>query len=55
MRGKIRDINMIFSRLGNIVTNTDRRKIKEELHATEKKEKTFQIMKKKTLMFILSN
>ena len=37
MRGKIRDINMIFSRLGNIVTNTDRRKIKEELHETEKK------------------
>ena len=28
---------MIFSRLGNIVTNTDRRKIKEELHETEKK------------------
>ena len=55
MRGKIRDINMIFSRLGNIVTNTDRRKIKEELHTTEKKEKAFQIMKKKTLMFILSN
>ena len=28
---------MIFSRLGNIVTNTDRRKIKKELHETEKK------------------
>ena len=28
---------MIFSRLGNIVTNTDRRKIKEELHETVKK------------------
>ena len=41
MRGKIRDINMIFSRLGNMVTNTDRRKIKEELHATEKKKKPF--------------
>ena len=27
----------MFSRLGNIVTNTDRRKIKEELHETEKK------------------
>ena len=28
---------MMFSRLGNIVTNTDRRKIKEELHETGKK------------------
>ena len=37
IRGKISDINMIFSRLGNIVTNTDRRKIKKELHETEKK------------------
>ena len=27
---------MIFSRLGNIVTNNDRRKMKQELHETEK-------------------
>ena len=27
---------MIFSRLGNIVTSNDRRKMKQELHETEK-------------------
>ena len=31
---------MIFSRLGNIVTNNDRRKIKQELNEIEKM-KTF--------------
>ena len=31
---------MIFSRLGNIVTNNDRRKIKQELNEIEKT-KTF--------------
>ena len=31
------DINMIFSRLGNIITYTDRRKIKKELYEMEKK------------------
>ena len=29
IRGKISDINMILSRLGNIVTKNDRRKIKK--------------------------
>ena len=37
VRGKISDINMIFSRLGNIVTNKNREKIKEELYGIEKK------------------
>ena len=37
IRGKISDINMIFSRLGNIVTKNDRKKIKKELYETEKK------------------
>ena len=37
IRDKISDINMILSRLGNIVTNTDRKEIKQELH--EKKNK----------------
>ena len=37
IRGKICDINMIFSRLGNVVINTDREKIKEELYEIEKK------------------
>ena len=29
IRGKISDINIILSRLGNIVTKTDRKKIKK--------------------------
>ena len=36
-RGKISDINMIFSTLGNIITDKDRRKITKELHEKEKK------------------
>ena len=36
--GKIRDINTIFSRLGNIVTKTDRKKIKKKLYEIEKKQ-----------------
>ena len=32
IRDKISDINMILSRLGNIVTNTDRKENKQELH-----------------------
>ena len=54
IRGKIRDINMIISRLGNIVTNKDRKKIKREIYEIEKR-KTFQIRKKKRFMIILSN
>ena len=38
IRGKITDINMIFSRLGNIVTNKDRKKIKREIYEIEKEE-----------------
>ena len=45
---------MIFSTLGNIVTNKDRKKIKRELYEIEKK-KTFQVGKGKRLMIILSN
>ena len=37
IRGKISDVNMIFSRLGNVVTNKDRKKIKRELYEIEKK------------------
>ena len=36
IRGKISDIRMIISRLGNIVTNKDRKKIKRELYEIEK-------------------
>ena len=38
IRDKICDINTIFSRLGNIVTNKYRKKIKKELYEIEKKE-----------------
>ena len=34
---KIHDINIIFSRLGNIVTSKDRKKIKKQLYEIEKK------------------
>ena len=37
IRGKTSDINMIFSRLRNIVTNKDRKKITKELYEIEKK------------------
>ena len=38
IRSKISDIRMILSRLGNTVTNNDRKKIKKELYEIEKKE-----------------
>ena len=37
IRGKIGDIRMLLSRLRNIVTNKDRKKIEKELYETEKK------------------
>ena len=54
IRGKISDIRMILSRLGNIVDINDRNKIKKELYEIDKR-KTFQIGKKKRFMIILSN
>ena len=38
IRGKINDIRMILSRLGNMVTKHDRKEIKKELYEIEKKE-----------------
>ena len=35
---KISDIRMILSRLGNTITNNDRKKIKKELYEIEKKQ-----------------
>ena len=35
---KISDIRMILSRLGNTITNNDRKKIKKELQEIEKKQ-----------------
>ena len=52
IRDKITDIRMILGRLGNIVTKTDRKKIKKELY---EKSKTFQIRKKKRFIIILSS
>ena len=54
IKGKISDIRMILSRLGNIVTNKDRKKITKELYEIEKKE-NLQIRKKKRFMMILLN
>ena len=51
IKSKINDIRIIL----NIVTNNDRKKIKKELYEMNKKSKTFQIMKKKIFMIILSN
>ena len=41
IKGKINDSRMILSRLGNIVTKNDRKKIKKELYEIEKKAKPF--------------
>ena len=38
IKGKINDIRIILSRLGNIVTKNDRKKIKKELYEIEKKQ-----------------
>ena len=38
IRGKIKDIRMILSRLRNTVTNKDRKKITKQLSEIEKKE-----------------
>ena len=54
IKDKTNDIAMIPSRLGNIVTKNDSKEIKNELYEKEKN-KTFQIMKKKKFMIILSN
>ena len=47
IKSKINDIRLILSRLGNIITKNDRKKIK--------KGKTFRIMKKNRFMMILLN
>ena len=44
----------MLSRLGNTITNNDRKKIKKELYEIEKKKK-FQIWKKKRFMIIVLN
>ena len=41
IKGKINDIRLILSRLENIVTKNDRKKINKEFYAIEKKAKPF--------------
>ena len=41
IRDEISDIRMILSRLGTIITNKDKKKIKKELYEIEKKTKPF--------------
>ena len=52
IRDKISDIRMILSRLGNMVANNDRKKIKKELYEIENKKN---LSKKKRIMIILLN
>ena len=54
IKGKISDIRMILSKLGNIVTNKDRKKIEKELYEIEKK-KNLSNRQKKRFIIILSN
>ena len=41
IKGKINDIRLILSRLENIVTKNDRKKINKEFYEIEKKAKPF--------------
>ena len=41
IRDKISDVRIILSRLGNTITNKDKKKIKKELYEIEKKAKPF--------------
>ena len=49
VRGKRSDIRMMLSRLGNTVSNNDRKKNKRELYEIKKKEKPFEKEKSKEL------
>ena len=49
IRNKISDIRTILSRLGNIVTKNDRKKIKKELYEIENKKSLSDKEKKKDL------
>ena len=53
IRGKMSDIRMMLSRLGNTVTHNDRKKIKRELYEIEKK-KNLSNSKKKVVELVNS-
>ena len=48
IRGKISDINIILSRLGNIITKNDRKKIKKEIFEIKNKKNLSDKKKKET-------
>ena len=55
IKSKINDIRLMLSRLGNIVTKNDRKKIKKDLYEMEEKRQNLAQMKKKRFMMILLN
>ena len=54
IRDKISGVRMIISRLGNTITNNERRKLKKSF-MKQKIRKIFHIRKKKRIMIILLN
>ena len=54
IRNKISDIRTILSRLGNIVTKNDRKKIKKELYEIEKKKNPSNRKKKRIIIALLN-
>ena len=54
IRGKMSDIRMMLSRLGNTVTHNDRKKIKRELYEIEKKKNLSNRKKKKIVELVNS-
>ena len=53
-KGKINDIRMILSRLGNIVTKNDRKEIKKELYEIEKKKNLSDKEKEKNYDYLVN-
>ena len=53
IRGKIRDIKIIFNRLGNIKTDKDRKKITKEHYEIEKKKNLSNKKKEETYDHLL--
>ena len=54
IKGKINNFRITLSRLGNIITKNDRKKIRDGLYDTEKK-KDIQKLKQKGIIIILLN
>ena len=53
VRGKISDIRMILSRLGNTLSNNNRKKIKRELYEIEKKKNVLKSKKEKNYYHVV--